>query len=190
MPTNRWKLSTSAKECTGPVLSGDVQGSTLVFRFNCHSKESRRVRQSSRLLAKGSDAPPLPKPEDMEGVVRAGQVLTGRAEVSSPSRPQPRSPTPLSYADRESSVLSEKRERLVPQPTEQKGQPLTSFDAERPQKVPRLTGNADRGGVVSKVKGEEGGSVPKVNGEVGRAMANGLEELKVIPARLGFRLFR
>jgi len=133
---------------------------------------------------------PLPQPEPTEEVVYTNEPPTGGMKTTSADGPQPRSLTPLSYVGEEPVVRPGEKVPHTSQPTGQ-GQPQPPSDlttVERPQKVPRRSGNftfiidgetqpttvaarpvhwlpTEEDGLPD-VKIEEGGSVPKLKEEV------------------------
>lgn len=210
----------SLEECTEPVFlavteDDDDDKDTLRFVFKCRADEWLQaeglIRKSRRQRGKPEQAEdqemkPLPKPEPLEEVVPTGEVLAGGMGVSSPAGPppQPRSSTPLSYAD-EPIVRRGEKAHPTPQPTEQ-GQPqgnlFDSIALERPRKFPRRSGAftstiggesqsvitsmhsiqrspAEGAGSGPGVKGEEGGSVPGLKEEVGETKVSNLNEDQV-----------
>jgi len=211
---NRTKKS--PKECSVQVLhsfGGMSRGSGLPFVFKCRAEEwlraegiiLKRRRQGGKPELVEDSVSPLPKPEPEEAVVPADGALMGGVEVpSTGSPPQPQSPTPLSYADEEPAAQHGERTHPTLQSTGQEEQQSTPSDfviLERPQKIPRRSGNftftvngetrrsttavvrsihqpPTEGCSGSNVKVEDS-LVPKIKEEVGEVKVNGFKELKV-----------
>jgi len=119
-------LGESSEECMEPVFfctASDV----LVFVFQCRGEEWLRAKGLMRPLrrkrgepepVRGLEVAPLPKPEPMEEVIPANEV---QVASTAESLPQPLPLTPLDYID--------------------EGQEDGSITLERPQKIPRHSGN-------------------------------------------------
>ena len=158
-----------------------------------------RKRRRQRGELEDSETLPLPKPEPAEERVPADEPMGG-AEVIG-SSPQPRSLTPLSYADEEQAVQDTREmTHSTSEPTGQEQQPALSgfLILERPRKIRRLrnftfttdgetrkttstgTGSGYKplaeGGSESKVKVEGDSQVAEVEIEEGRSVL-GIKEV-------------
>lgn len=112
------------------------------FVFKCRSEEwlqtegitrKPRRRRGDPEPVEVLDSSPPPKSEPVEETVPTNVVPTGGVEVAPTTRPSPRSPTPLSYADEEEAAEREEMTHTTLQPETQ--------EEERPRKIPRRSGN-------------------------------------------------
>ena len=189
-------LKESSEECTEPVFLNEIQrDGSVVFVFKCRSEEwlqakgiirKRRRRRGDPEPVEDLDGSPPPKPEPVEEKVPTNIVPTGGAEVAPNTRPSPRSPTPLSYADEEEAAERGEMTHITSQPT---APTLSDFvTLERPQKIPRRSGGftstIDRspteGSSRPKMKVEEDGLVPKVKVEESSPVQRTKEEAREI----------